>query len=210
MNIIYGKPGAGKSHLLTPLRESINYLSVGDITRHEMALGTPIGREMLEIAEIGGHYPHYIGKWLCETLIDKASLSNKPSMIDGYPKYVDEGHYFKSVITNEIAKSSNIFELNTPEDICLERVKSRVLCNDCGSQHNRSIKGGCTCPDCGGVLAPRHDDSLELITKRIEVYNNQTLEVIEGLEVFGFKRHTLQWDSPTTDLMERILEQING
>ena len=59
-------------------------------------------------------------------------------------------------------------------DEIIKRLSSRRTCRDCGA----SNVGVDKCPTCGGEVYQREDDKAEVITRRLEVYAEQTAPII--------------------------------
>ncbi len=67
-----------------------------------------------------------------------------------------------------------VLEFSLADEEIIARLSSRRTCRDCGA----SNVGVDKCPTCGGEVYQREDDKAEVITRRLEVYAEQTAPII--------------------------------
>lgn len=84
-------------------------------------------------------------------------IRSKRYLIDGFPRELDQALFFES----KILEFQNILYFNAPEEVLVERIMKR------------------------GKTSGRSDDSKEIITKRIAVFNSNTMKVIDFYRRFG-------------------------
>ncbi|MEK9939149.1 MAG: nucleoside monophosphate kinase, partial [Ilumatobacter sp.] len=74
-----------------------------------------------------------------------------------------------------------VIDLDVPREIVLERISSRRVCRDCGT--NYTATGSETtiwiCDVCGGDVTQRDDDTPEAVNRRLDLYETQTAPLIE-------------------------------
>ena len=74
-----------------------------------------------------------------------------------------------------------------PRDLVLSRIGARRVCVDCGT--NYVATGGdrspWICDNCGGDVMQRDDDTPEAVTRRLDLYEEQTAPLIEYYQSTG-------------------------
>ena len=75
-----------------------------------------------------------------------------------------------------------------PDEVIIERMSGRRTCKDCSQTFHivsnpPKVEG--KCDFCGGELIQRADDNLETVTNRIDVYEAQTMPLIDYYEKAG-------------------------
>ncbi len=86
-HFIYGRPCSGKTEALQQLVNKFNvtYISVGNITRNEIANGSILGLQLKSHLEAIKEYPASLITQTMQTHILTANTSI--AVLDGYPKY---------------------------------------------------------------------------------------------------------------------------
>jgi adenylate kinase len=75
-----------------------------------------------------------------------------------------------------------VIELAVPEDILIERMSGRRVCNNCGASYNlafQSTRRPGLCDKCGGELVQRPDDMPGAIRKRLQLYRELTAPLLD-------------------------------
>ena len=200
-NIVFvAPPAAGKgtqSDLLVN-KYGYNHISTGDLLRKEVASGSSLGKE-LEIKMKSGEL---ISDEIVNTLLEEALKSDKPFILDGYPRNEKQIHYLEEIL-NKINKNIGVvIYLDVKEDIACARACGRLICPNCNSTFHKldnkpKVEG--ICDNCGSNLISRSDDNEETFKIRFNTYvdnvkpilkfyeNNNLLKVIDKLnkdEVF--------------------------
>lgn len=129
-------------------------------------------------------------------------------ILDGFPRTIEQAEALEN-ITNIDA----IIHLIVPEWIIIERLSSRRICKDCGAVYNLRFlkpKNPGVCDKCGGDLYQRNDDTPEVITERLEVYEKQTQPILQHyrdrVPFVEFECDSI--DMPPEVAVEEILEKL--
>ena len=177
-----GAPGCGKGFLIKhfvdrlseqkpELNSQMEIISIGDMIRQEIKQQTALGKQIQESKQSGCLAPDT----LINPLLQKRLYKSKASIIilDGYPRNEEQ-----LKILNEITENQNlsIVYRETSENIIRQRISSRRICANCGSDHTAD-EGSC---HCGGELIKRKDD--EFWEDRMSEYKHVTLPMIEQLK----------------------------
>ncbi|MEM3703423.1 MAG: nucleoside monophosphate kinase, partial [Candidatus Bathyarchaeia archaeon] len=208
--IIFGAPGSGKGTYASRLKDRLNVevVATGDIFREIMKEDTPLSRKVKGYVENGLLVPDDI---TLEVL--KKSLAKIPEgrgfILDGYPRTIEQAKAL-----DEIAKIDAIIHLIVPEWVIIERLSSRRICRNCGAIYNILLlkpKNDMLCDKCGGPLYQRPDDTIEVIKKRIEVYERQAqplLHYYAAKRVPFVKARCDKLETPPEVIVEEILEGL--
>ena len=213
MNILLlGKPGAGKGSVAKEFKEKMNivHLSTGDIFRNEIQTKTELGILADSYISKGLLVPDEVTNEIIRSVLKKDP--NSSYLFDGYPRTVNQAKFLKSAMAEMGMKLDGVFDLETSDELVIERLSSRRVCKTCGTiyntrNHNPKVEG--VCDVCGGKIIQRADDRKEAIVERLKVYNAQTKPLIEYYKNEGLL-HTVDSTKDSDELFEDILNIING
>ncbi len=176
--IMFGAPGSGKGTYASRLQTElgINVIVMGDIFREILKQDTELGRKVKSYVEKGLLVPDDI---VIETLKQRLFKLPKDAgfIMDGYPRTIKQAE-----ILETITKIDVILLLDVPDWIIIERSSSRRICRNCGTVYNiRFLKPKVEgiCDKCGGELYQRSDDTPAVIQKRLQVYKEQTMPILQ-------------------------------
>ncbi|MBU1148161.1 MAG: adenylate kinase [Candidatus Omnitrophica bacterium] len=181
--VLLGPPGAGKGTQAVMLFEKLGYLhlSTGDILRENVKNGTEVGKKAKSFMDKGDLVPDDIVIEMMLEKINKDALC-KDFILDGFPRTV----YQAKKIDTELEKIKLPIDLVVYFETSLKtvvfRLTGRRLCPKCGANYhiiNMPPKKQGICDKCGLELYQRKDDNEETIKKRLEVFNDQTRELID-------------------------------
>ena len=190
--VLLGPPGAGKGTQAVMLNERMGFLhlSTGDILRENVKKGTSIGNKAKAFMEKGALVPDDL---VIEMMLDtiKGAGNVKDFILDGFPRTI----YQAKKIDKELEKLNIPIHLvvyfRTSIDTVIFRLTGRRLCSKCGANYhivNMPPKKQGICDKCGSELYQRKDDNEETIKNRLDVYNNQTKELIDYYKAKGILR----------------------
>lgn len=183
-NLVFlGPPGAGKGTLSMILKEEagLAHISTGDILRAEIKNETELGKKAKECVNKGALVPdeivaEMVGKRLSESDCEGGFI------LDGFPRTINQANLLDGVLQKIGKKLDKVVYFNAEEDLLLKRLTARLICKECGYNHNKIFsppESEGICDKCGGELYQRPDDSLETAKDRLMIYNEQTSPLIE-------------------------------
>jgi adenylate kinase len=172
MNIeILGPRGVGKTTLAKQLANNYNieYVSLGQISRHEITQNTPVGISMKKYIDSNLPYPEGFLISLISEKIQKAN-QNGGFILDGYPRQISEAFELKQILKNINTSLNIVAVLETNLDDILQRVcGGRLICTTCDYQ-SEPINRIKDCPHCNCALIKRTDDTPEEIQNAYDLY----------------------------------------
>ncbi len=165
--LLYGAPTSGKGTICKkfPLAYVI---SMGQLLRqHKMVQGGELADTL-------------IVNDLLETELNKRK-SLPYVILDGYPRTKEQCDFIKSLKNISIEK---FIHLTCSDENVIFRTQQRESC-PCGASYmpvlKPSIKKG-ICDLCGQKLFRRPDDDQELVKKRLQIYHQETNEIIQSFQ----------------------------
>jgi adenylate kinase len=184
MNIILlGPPGAGKGTQAKMLIDKYRMpqISTGDILRAAVKEGTPLGKEAKSYMDKGQLVPDSVVIGIVEDRIQQPDCRNG-YMLDGFPRTVPQAEALDEMLRKRKAKIDHVVSVEVARDELVKRLTGRRTCRECGAGfhvHFDPPKKTGTCDKCGGELYQRDDDNEKTVTARLQVYESQTLPLIE-------------------------------
>ena len=106
----------------------------------------------------------------------------KGLIVDGIPRTMAQIAPTEAALADCGRKINKVISIILPREISVERITKRYACSDC---HKRLIMGtdikevSDVCPECGGEIYQRSDDSPEGVSKRLDIFYKETVPVIE-------------------------------
>lgn len=207
--ILLGPPGAGKGTQANVLcqRYKMAHISTGDRLRQAIKDKTPIGQKAKSFVDQGELVPDKIVAAIIEERLKDKNI-NASFILDGYPRTKKQAEMLEETLRQLGIVLDLVFYFETSEITILKRLSGRRVCKKCGFNYhlvNIPPKKENVCDKCGGELFQRNDDRQETIKKRIEVYNQQTKELID---YYG-KKKVLKRVSGDLDV-EPLFEKLEG
>jgi adenylate kinase len=213
MNIvILGQQGSGKGTQACLLAEkfSMEHIDMGKTLRKIARSNTPLGREIYEIQNVKKTLVS--SRILREILgVKLKSIPLKKGIIfDGAPRTIDQVGYLEDAMLEMGRKIDHVFFISIPEQESIKRTSKRRICDSCQTilVMGKRIKNETDkCPECGGEISQRKDDTPEGIKKRLEVFKKETIPVLEHYEKEGtlIKIDGMQ---PTKQVFEDIIKAV--
>ena len=74
-----------------------------------------------------------------------------------------------------------VINLDVPTEIVLDRIAGRRVCESCGATYHVHAppKSDWTCDVCGGAVVQREDDTEDAVMRRLELYEEETVPIID-------------------------------
>jgi len=207
--ILLGPPGSGKTTLTQHLAidDRLATLKTGELLRAEIEQQTAIGQQIKPLLEAGQLAPT---KLVAEVLI--RTIKQKPErtfLFDGFPRQEEQVETFFQISQTVQLNLAAVIVLELPEALILRRLTGRRVCPSCGAIYNiysNPPRQAGICDRCGAKLEQRHDDTPEVVKKRIKIYEQETVPVIEYFkENYPDLTHFIPAEKPVDQVTQEIL-----
>ena len=179
--VILGRQGAGKGTQCVRLSRHyvVPHISTGDMLRAAVREGTELGNMAKEVMDAGGLVGDDIMIGIVRERLAKADADTRGYILDGFPRTVAQAEALDMITA---AKPIHVaIDLDVPREIVLERLSSRRVCRDCGTNYTATgtEPSPWICDVCGGDVQQRADDTPEAVNRRLDLYESQTSPLIE-------------------------------
>ena len=181
--ILVGPPGAGKGTQAQFLAEhfAIPHISTGDIFRANLKSGTPLGVEAKGYMDKGELVPDSVTNAMVADRLTHPDTKNG-FLLDGFPRNVVQAEVLAGIVKEAGTPIDAALELTVDPNEIIRRLSGRRVCRNCGRTWHVDIdptKDSAICDACDGEIYQRDDDKEEVITRRLEVYREQTEPIID-------------------------------
>ena len=174
--VMLGPPGAGKGTQAERLSRTrkLPKISTGDILREAVHAGTEVGRIARATMEAGNLVGDDVMIAIVEHRLNRDD-ARRGFVLDGFPRTVVQAQALDRMIDGR--GPLVVLDMVVPEDVLVQRLASRRICGQCGS--NAAPEWTDACKKCGGALVTRVDDEIEIVRERLKVYHRQTKPLVE-------------------------------
>ncbi len=181
--ILLGAPGVGKGTqgALISKEYGIPQISTGDILRSEVKNETELGKKAKAYMEKGELVPDDVIIEMMEKRIKQDDCKNG-FILDGFPRTVAQAEAFDKMLSKNGLELDKVILIDVPEDEIIERLTGRRICPNCGAVYhikNNPPKVDGVCDRCGSKLIQRDDDREDVVRKRLEVYKESTMPLVD-------------------------------
>ena len=181
--VLLGPPGASKGTQATRIVEKYNvpHISTGDIFRENIKNGTELGKKAQEYMNKGELVPDDLVIEIATTRL-LADDCKEGFLLDGFPRTVYQAEKLDEFLKAHGLELGVVIDIEVGKDELITRLTGRRVCKACGASYhvvNIPPKTEGICDSCGGELFQRADDTVETVNNRIEVYNEQTMPLVD-------------------------------
>jgi adenylate kinase len=211
--LLFGPPGSGKGTQAVLLSDALGvpHISTGDIFRQNVKEGTALGKEVQAILNSGGLVPDELVNQIVEDRLAQPDCRNG-FILDGYPRTLRQAEMLDCMLLR-MAKAKVVVNLLVDYNIIVTRIAARRQCPVCGSSYNlvsNPPKSDEVCDRDGSALVQREDDKEEVMRKRFEAYEAQTLPVMGFFRANGYRLvEVTGGNGAPEELTEKILARLN-
>ncbi len=150
--VLLGPPGAGKGTQAVQLAEKLGIpqISTGDLFRHNISTGTPLGLEAKKYLDAGDLVPATLTNALVDDRLNDEDTASG-FILDGFPRSVEQAEALHDMLERRNLKLDAVVEFRVSEDELLKRLKERG----------------------------RADDTDDVILNRMNVYRDETAPLLD-------------------------------
>ena len=208
--ILMGAPNSGKGTCARKIAQQygLPQISLGDIFRQEIKLGTALGNEVKTYMNEGELVPdNLIMNALTKRITQKDCKAG--FILDGFPRTVNQAEKFDELIQELKNVELKVINLDVDEEILYARSADRYVCPECSKVYSlKKYNPETSKCDCGATLTKRDDDTPETLAKRLENYKKQTLPLIKYYQDIVANVSIKGADLPPEETYAKVIEKI--
>jgi adenylate kinase len=177
-----GPPGVGKGTQAKILaeRKGLAHVSSGDLFRDNIKNQTELGQLAQSFMNKGELVPDDVTIAMVRERISRPDCQ-AGAILDGFPRTPVQADALKQMLTGFGGDVDYVPFINADEQVLIKRLSGRWTCRANGhifhAMFNPPKKSG-ICDLDGSELYQREDDKVETVTRRIQVYTEQTAPLI--------------------------------
>ena len=213
--VLLGAPGSGKGTQSQRLVEhfGIPQISTGDLLRAAVKAGTPLGIAAKAIMDAGKLVDDRTMLGIIRERLAQPDVANG-FILDGFPRTLAQADGLHKLLTELHKPLSAVVQLEVDYDLLFKRISGRRSCQDCGRVFNIHTAPPSSPPPCDGrctapILVQRADDSEATVSKRLQVYEDQTRPLVDYYLQRGLLR-TIDGDGDPQAVTQRLSSALEG
>lgn len=211
--IMLGAPGAGKGTQAKKIaaKYDIPHISTGDIFRANIKNGTELGNKAKTYMDQGLLVPDEL---VVDLVVDRVQQDDCKNgyVLDGFPRTIPQAEALDKALAALGDKVDYAIDVNVPDENIVNRMGGRRACVGCGATYHlvyAPTKTEGICDVCGKELILRDDDKPETVQKRLNVYHEQTLPLIDYYTKAGILK-TVDGTVDINDVFAAIVEILGA
>ena len=211
--IMLGAPGAGKGTQAKKIaaKYGIPHISTGDIFRANIKNGTELGKKAKTYMDQGLLVPDEL---VVDLVVDRVKQEDCKNgyVLDGFPRTIPQAEALDKALTDLGEKMDYAIDVDVPDENIVRRMSGRRACVGCGATYQLEYaptKAEGICDVCGKELILRDDDKPETVTKRLNVYHEQTQPLIDYYTKAGILK-TVDGTVDIDDVFQAIVEILGA
>jgi adenylate kinase len=181
--VLLGPPGVGKGTQAKILAESTKlvHVSSGDLFRENLKNQTELGKLAKSFMDKGDLVPDDVTIRMIRDRITRVDCK-AGAILDGFPRTPTQADALEKMLAEFGWQVDAVPYITAAEEIIVERTSGRWSCRAQGHIYHQKFsppKQEGICDADGSELYQRDDDKVETVTKRIRVYLDQTMPLVE-------------------------------
>jgi adenylate kinase len=183
--ILHGPPGSGKGTQakLLSQRLGLAHIGTGDILREAVRLNTPAGGLAKPFVSTGRLVPDDL---VNEMIAERFRQEDRPEhfVMDGYPRTLAQAASFDQVLRQQFLALDAVVQLVVDDEEIVRRLSGRWSCPypNCKATYHTLYKPprvAGICDEDGTPLIQREDDMEATVRRRLVVYHQNTLPLVD-------------------------------
>jgi len=181
--VLLGPPGVGKGTQAKILsdRTKLAHVSSGDLFRENLKNETELGKLAKSFMDKGELVPDDVTISMIRDRVSRPDC-DAGVILDGFPRTPTQAEALEKMLTEIGDEVKSVPYITAAESVLIERASGRWTCRENGHIYHQVFnppKEAGKCDHDGSELYQRDDDKVETVTKRIRVYLEQTMPLVE-------------------------------
>ncbi|HNM35900.1 MAG TPA: adenylate kinase [Anaerolineales bacterium] len=181
--VLLGPPGVGKGTQARILSEEtgLMHVSSGDLFRENLKNQTELGKLAKSFMDKGELVPDDVTINMIKDRISRPDCK-AGAVLDGFPRTPAQADALEVMLKSFEGAVNAVPYITAAEHILVERASGRWTCRANGHIYHEKFnppKQARVCDIDGSEVYQRDDDKVETVTKRIRVYLEQTMPLVE-------------------------------
>ena len=211
--VLLGPPGAGKGTQAEILAEKtgLAHISSGDLFRENLKRETDLGKVAKTYMDRGELVPDDVTIGMIRERLSQPDCQDG-AILDGFPRTTAQAQALETMLAGFGGRVDVVPYITAPQDVLVGRIAGRWTCRAEGhiyhEKFNPPKKTG-VCDIDGSVLFQREDDRAETVTRRIQVYAEQTAPLVEHYRGQG-RLVEVDGSQPMEDVTAALLNSLKN
>jgi len=209
--VLLGKQGSGKGTQAVLLADhyGIPHLSTGEMFRSQADLGTAFGLEAKRFMDAGELVPDDIVVGVIAEILAPGGTPADGFVLDGFPRTLGQAVELDRVMGDQPLDAAVMIDV--PHDVVLSRIAGRRVCRRCQRVYHVDMPPvrPWACDSCGGDVVQRDDDTEKAISRRLEIYERDTMPIIDRYRSAG-RLVPVQGVGTSEEVHERMVAAIDA
>lgn len=209
--VLLGPPGVGKGTQARILSETnkLAHISSGDLFRENIKNQTELGKQVKAILDKGELVPDDLTISMIRDRLTQPDCVTG-AILDGFPRTPAQANALETMLAEFGGEVNAVPYISAAESILVERASGRWTCKAQGhiyhEKFNPPQQAG-VCDIDGSEIYQREDDKVETVSKRIRVYLDQTMPLVEHYRKAG-KLIEIDGTKPVEEVTEDLLAAL--
>lgn len=181
--VLLGPPGVGKGTQAKILSETtkLAHVSSGDLFRENLKNQTELGKLAKSYMDKGELVPDDVTISMIRDRIARPDCE-AGAILDGFPRTPAQAEALEKMLSEFGSEVNVVPYITAAESVLVERTSGRWTCRENGHIYHQTFsppKQAGICDVDASELYQRDDDKVETVTKRIRVYLEQTMPLVD-------------------------------
>lgn len=210
--VLLGPPGVGKGTQARILSETkkLAHISSGDLFRENIKNQTELGKVVKSYLDKGELVPDDVTIAMIRDRLFRPDCG-AGAILDGFPRTPAQADALENMLKEFKGEVNAVPYITAAENILVERASGRWTCRAHGHIYHEKFnppKQAGVCDVDGSEVYQREDDKVETVTKRIRVYIEQTMPLVEYYRKAG-KLIEIDGTQAVEDVTKALLGALN-